>query len=151
LRLHATHAFHTPALAPALEPFLAAARKVRLQASEIPFLSNVTGAWISDADATDPDYWGRHMVGTVRFAEGLGELLADPARVLLEVGPGSPLTPLARQHPSAGADLVAVSTLRRSSDERPDLLHLLDALGRLWWAGVTIDWPAFHEGMGRRR
>jgi len=150
LRLHATHAFHTPALEPALEPFLAAVRKVRLRPPEIPFLSNVTGTWITDTQATDPAYWGRHMVGTVRFAEGLAELLADPARVLLEVGPGSTLTTLARQ--SAGAERVAVPALRRASDDRPDSLHLLDALGHLWAAGVTIDWAAFHAGMaGRRR
>jgi acyl transferase domain-containing protein len=150
LRLHATHAFHTQALAPALAPLLEAARQVRFQPPAIPFLSNVTGTWITDADATDPAYWGRHMVGTVRFAEGLAELLGDPARVLLEVGPGSTLTTLARQHPRAAAP-VALSTMRRGSDERSDVLSLLEALGRLWLAGVTIDWPAFHAGARRRR
>jgi acyl transferase domain-containing protein len=150
LRLHATHAFHTPALAPALAPFLQAARQVRFQAPKIPFLSNVTGTWITEAEATDPGYWGRHMVGTVRFAEGLAELLADPARVLLEVGPGSTLSTLARQHPQVGA-VAAIPAMRRASDQRSDTVHLLDALGRLWVAGVTIDWPAFHAGGGRRR
>ena len=150
LRLHATHAFHTQALAPALAPLLEAARQVRFQPPAIPFLSNVTGTWITDADATDPAYWGRHMVGTVRFAEGLAELLGDPARVLLEVGPGSTLTTLARQHPRAAAP-VALSTMRRGSDERSDVFSLLEALGRLWLAGVTIDWPAFHAGARRRR
>ncbi|HEV7516622.1 MAG TPA: beta-ketoacyl synthase N-terminal-like domain-containing protein, partial [Thermoanaerobaculia bacterium] len=157
LRLHASHAFHTPALTPALAPLLAAARQVRLQAPAIPFLSNVSGTWITDAEATDPAYWGRHMVGTVRFAEGLAELLADPARVLLEVGPGSTLTTLARQHPggAAGSGAVAaisaIAAMRRASDERSDAVHLLAALGRLWAAGVTIDWPAFHAGGRRRR
>ncbi len=151
LRLHATHAFHTPALKPALAPFLDAARKVRLAPPRIPFLSNVTGTWITDAEATDPDYWGRHMVGTVRFAEGLAELLADPARVLLEVGPGSTLSTLARQHPRAAAGQVILPTMRRASEARPDAVALLGALGALWAAGVTIDWPSYHAGARRRR
>jgi acyl transferase domain-containing protein len=151
LRLHATHAFHTPALKLALAPFLDAARKVRLAPPRIPFLSNVTGTWITDAEATDPAYWGRHMVGTVRFAEGLAELLADPARVLLEVGPGSTLSTLARQHPRAAAGQVILQTMRRASEARPDEVALLGALGSLWAAGVTIDWPAYHAGARRLR
>jgi acyl transferase domain-containing protein len=151
LRLHATHAFHTPALEPALAPFLAAARQVRLAPPRIPFLSNVTGTWITDAEATDPEYWGRHLVGTVRFAEGLAELLADPARVLLEVGPGSTLSTLARQHPRASAAHVILQTMRRASEARPDAVALLGAVGSLWAAGVTVDWPAFHAGARRLR
>jgi acyl transferase domain-containing protein len=151
LRLHATHAFHTPALEPALAPFLEAARKVRLAPPRIPFLSNVTGTWITDAEATDPAYWGRHMVGTVRFAEGLAELLADPARVLLEVGPGSTLSTLARQHPRASAGQVILQTMRRASEARPDAVALLGALGSLWASGVTVDWPAYHAGSRRLR
>src|SRR5262249_60242349 len=107
------------------------ARQGALRRPATPLLSNVTGSWITDADATDPGYWGRHMVGTVRFAEGLSELLAAPAWVLLEVGPGSTLTTLARQHPAASPDLVAVSTLRRASAGRPRPPHPPRALGRL--------------------
>ena len=44
-------------------------------------------------------YWVRHLRETVRFADGLGVLLAGSPCSLLEVGPGRTLTRLARQHP----------------------------------------------------
>ena len=58
--------------------------------------------------------------------------------MLLEVGPGQTLATLARQHPRRGAGRrrcrrLAARTRRTGA---PDLAFLLDALGRLWLAGV---------------
>src|SRR4028118_1313444 len=64
-------------------------RCIEARAPEIPYLSNVTGTWITEEDVADPSYWARHMRGTVRFAEGLTELLAVPGRIYLEGGPGA--------------------------------------------------------------
>ena len=87
-RLATTHAFHSPMLAPAAEGLGRLAASVRLSPPRVPMVSNVTGTWITDAEATDPGYWTRHMLGTVRFGEGVGVLLRDPGRVLLEIGRG---------------------------------------------------------------
>src|SRR2546429_3183557 len=35
--------------------------------------------------AISPAYWARHLRHTVRFADGLDELVREPGRVLLEV------------------------------------------------------------------
>jgi len=151
LRLHATHAFHTELLRPACDELVRLAESVALHPPAIPYLSNVTGTWITAEQATDPRYWAAHMVGTVRFAEGLGELLGAPERVLLEVGPGGTLGTLARQHPAAASGRTVLSALRHASEESADSAHLLSALGRLWLAGVTVDWSAFYAGERRRR
>ncbi|HWM91379.1 MAG TPA: beta-ketoacyl synthase N-terminal-like domain-containing protein [Thermoanaerobaculia bacterium] len=150
LRLRTKHAFHSSMMEPAVAPFAEIARKVRMQTPRIPFLSNVTGTWITAddfADPADPGYWARHMRSPVRFAEGIGELLQDPDRVFLEVGPGATLGTLVKQHPSANANRVTIPTLREGSD----LEAVLEAVGRLWIAGVEIDWPRFHNGERRRR
>jgi acyl transferase domain-containing protein/acyl carrier protein len=151
LRLQTTHAFHSAMTEPAVAPFAAIARQVRMSPPRIPYLSNVTGTWITAADLEDPAYWVRHMRQTVRFAEGLTELLADPSRLFLEVGPGATLGALARQHPDAPAGLVAASTLRRASEARSDVEHLLEAVGRLWSAGAEVDWNALWAGERRQR
>ncbi|HEX5723931.1 MAG TPA: type I polyketide synthase, partial [Longimicrobiaceae bacterium] len=77
-RLPTTHAFHSPMLAGAAERLAERAAGARLRPPAIPMVSNVTGTWITDAEATDPGYWTRHLLGTVRFAEGVSTLLAEP-------------------------------------------------------------------------
>ena len=40
---------------------------MRYSAPEIPFVSNVTGKWVTPEQAVDPDYWARHLRAPVRF------------------------------------------------------------------------------------
>ena len=149
--LPTSHAFHSAMVEPILEPFAAEVAKVRLRPPEIPFLSNVTGTWITAAEATDPRYWVRHLRQTVRFVEGLGELLAEPERVLLEVGPGRTLGSFVHGHPRRTEGQTVLASLRRPQDEQSDEAFLLTALGRLWLTGAEVDWAAFHAGQRGRR
>jgi len=149
-RLHTSHAFHSSMMEPALAPFRAQLDRVTLAEPKLPYVSNVTGDWITAAQATDPEYWVRHLRGTVRFAEGLKTLYAEPDRALIEVGPGTSLAQLARQHPDRGARPV-VAAARQPKEEQDDLAVLLGALGQLWMAGVPIDQKAFFAGQKRRR
>ena len=95
-KLHTSHAFHSAMLEPILPPFAERVGQVRLQAPRIPYVSNVTGTWIRVEEATDPGYWAKHLRATVRFGDGLAELLKEPRRALLEV------VPARRWRPSRG-------------------------------------------------
>jgi len=136
-RLRTSHAFHTPLMAPVAERLAECAGRLALRPPRIPYLSNVTGSWITAAEATDPRYWGRHLCQPVRFAAGLGALLAEPGRLLVEVGPGQTLGTFARQHP-AGAGATAIHCLSERGGSA-DQAALLAAVGRLWLAGVEVD------------
>jgi acyl transferase domain-containing protein len=150
-RLHTSHAFHSEMMEPILGAFLEQVAAVPLEAPQVPYLSNVTGGWIRAEEATDPAYWVRHLRGTVRFGDGLGELCKDRQRVLLEVGPSQTLVALARQHPDRGHARVIVPSLPHPKDRQSDLAVLLRGLGQLWLAGVAPDWTAFYAGERRRR
>ncbi len=134
----------------AVAPFVEEVRRVRLHPPAVPFLSDVTGTWITDEQATDPAYWGQHLRGTVRFADALDVLLADPGLALLEVGPGDTLVTFARRHRAWHDDRTAVGTLRHPRDRRDDRAHLLESLGTLWSAGVPVDWDARFADEDRR-
>jgi phthiocerol/phenolphthiocerol synthesis type-I polyketide synthase E len=144
-RLPTTHAFHSQMMEPLRGALRDLLRTVRLAPPEIPYLSNVTGTWITAAEATDPEHWVRHMVEPVRFGAIFTELLSESARVLVEVGPGGGLTSLALQL-AKGAP-VAIPTLRAHWDRQPDEAFLLGALARIWLAGLPVDWAGFalHE------
>ena len=148
-RLHTSHAFHSATLDPILEPFRELVSKVALRAPRLPYLSNLTGTWIEASQVTDPGYWVSHLRQPVRFAGALSELLREPGRLLLEVGPGRTLSALARRQSATAASLV--ESMRPPADTGSDLGTLLTALGRLWLAGVEVAWDGFHAHERRRR
>ncbi|MFT5283889.1 MAG: non-ribosomal peptide synthase protein (TIGR01720 family) [Planctomycetota bacterium] len=152
-RLHTSHAFHSAMMDPALAAFTELVLAASPKAPTIPFLSNLTGTWITAAEATDPAYWANHLRGAVRFADGVKVLIEVPERVLLEVGPGNTLTTLASRTARRAEceGFVAIASMRHPRETQSDLEQLLDALGQLWMARVTIDWDGFYTRETRRR
>ncbi|HEY3606935.1 MAG TPA: thioester reductase domain-containing protein [Pseudonocardiaceae bacterium] len=141
-------ASHSWLVEPHLDDFTVKIKGLHLSAPRIPFVSGVTGTWITPAEATDPGYWARHLRQPVRFADGVRTVLDRPARVLLEVGPGRALTSLAATQGLAPTP-ITVSTMGLPRDSLPDLAHLVTGVGRLWQAGVPVDWTAFHDSARR--
>ncbi|MFD3167089.1 condensation domain-containing protein [Herpetosiphon sp. NSE202] len=147
-RLHTSHAFHSMMMDPMLRAFAEQLRRVRLNPPQIPFVSNVTGTWITSQEATDPEYWAKHVRQTVRFTEGITTLTAKASPILLEVGPGRSLSTFVRQH---AADVVGVTSMRHPQEQADDQLFLLQSLGMLWSQGVRIDWSRIQAPANRRR
>ncbi|HKX39511.1 MAG TPA: SDR family NAD(P)-dependent oxidoreductase [Burkholderiaceae bacterium] len=148
-RIHIAVAAHSEMLDAILPEFERFCRGIAFEPPTLPYLSNLTGRWISAAEATDPGYWVRHLRHTVRFSDGLAELLVDPNRVLLEVGPGRTLSSLARQQPAK--PMNALSTLRHPKEAGSDLAFLFNTVGKIWLCGIAPDWPALHGGVRRLR
>jgi acyl transferase domain-containing protein/acyl carrier protein len=151
-QLPTTHAFHTPMLAPVADAFAAFAQTVTLDVPRIPCISNVTGDWMTE-ETTDPNYWAQHLCGTVRLASGIGKLLESEGQLFVEVGPGQSLGSFVRQHPRCSGEQLSLvlPTLRSAYDRQSDESFLLNTLGNLWLAGVSIDWFGFYRHERRRR
>ncbi len=148
-----THAFHSRLLDPIVGAFAAEVCKLRLHAPVIPFISNVTGRWITAADATDPEYWARHANHTARFHDALQSLWLTEDPILLEAGPGRTLGVLAQQHPArpATAPTAAIASLRHHYESQSDEESLLTGVGRLWLSGVKIRWENLRGEKSHRR
>jgi acyl transferase domain-containing protein len=149
-RLHTSHAFHSAMMEPILGPFVRQISALDLRPPQIPYLSNVTGTWITAAQATDPGYWAQHLRQGVRFADGVRELCAEPDRLLLEVGPGNTLTTLAQRHPDRAPGQAVIASLPHAQDHQGALPFALRALGQLWLHGATIDGTGLHAAERRR-
>ncbi|MDT3400290.1 thioester reductase domain-containing protein [Streptomyces sp. B1866] len=143
-------ASHSWMVEPYLDEFTTRVKRLSPAEPRLPFVSGVTGTWITAEEATDPGYWARHLRLPVRYADAVRTALDRPGRVLLEVGPGRALTALAAAQRLAPPP-VAVSTMGLPRDPVPDLAHLVTAVGRLWQAGVPVDWRAFHAPAVPRR
>lgn len=136
-RLHVSHAFHSEMMVPALASFRAAFDGVTLNAPTMPYISTLTGDWITESDATSPDYYVRHLRGTVRFASGLHALVtARPTAAFLEVGPNTVLSSLARSCLPRVAAARVVSSARHPTAGHTDTEAMLLAAGSLWLLGA---------------
>lgn len=141
--LHTSHAFHSSMMDPILDAFAEHVARVPLHEPGIPFISGATGEPMTGAQATDPAYWVHQLRQPVRFSEGLRALTRDPDRILLEVGPGTTLTTLARQHDLADGGHSVVGSLPHPREPRRAGSAMTEAFGRLWAAGVPVDTAAF--------
>ncbi len=148
-RVRINVAAHSSMLEPILETFGAFFKRVSMKAPTLPFVSNLSGTWITAAEATDPQYWVRHLRNSVRFADGVKELLADEWRVLVEVGPGRTLSSLVRQHPARKPQQAVINSMRHPDEVVDDQAHALTVLGRLWSVGVEVPWDKL-QGQEKR-
>ncbi|MGW1062492.1 type I polyketide synthase [Micromonospora rubida] len=140
--LRTSHAFHSPMMDPILAEFTALMAAVPLRAPKVPFLSNVSGTWITDAQATDPAYWAAHLRQPVRFSDCVATLLAEGTWALVECGPGRQLANLARMQVAKGSPeqraLVPLGSLPGPGEPAGDLAALLTTAGALWCAGLPV-------------
>jgi acyl transferase domain-containing protein len=138
--IHAAAAFHSAMMEPILDSFRQSVSRIVLAPPSIPYISNVTGTWMTVEDARDPAFW-----------DGLQEVARDQEPILVEVGPGRTLAALARPASTAERPLEILSTIRHPHDDVDDATVLQTAVGRLWLAGAAVDWVGYHGGEERRR
>lgn len=152
-RLQTSHAFHSVMMEAIADSFTELAKTVTLQPPQIPYLSNVTGTWITAAQATDPGYWTTHLCQPVRFADGVKQLWQQQHPILLEIGPGQTLSSLVLQclADEQGPDQVVLPSLCHSFEKQSDFAFLLNTLGQLWLSGCQIDWSGFYAHENRHR
>ena len=150
-RMRTSHAFHSSSMDPVLDEFEEVLRRLTLNAPSIPLLSNTTGTWMTAEEATDPGRWARQIRATVKFSDELDTVLADPHRVLVEVGPGGTLTGSAVRQPRWSDQHRAVRLMRHQLQNRDDRDAFLLALGQLWAAGIDADWTRINATETPRR
>ncbi|CAM5322993.1 type I polyketide synthase [Streptomyces canarius] len=136
-RLPVSHAFHSPLMVPVREEFRAVAERLTYRPGELPVVSTVTGALVTDGRLATPDHWVEHVQAPVRFGDAVTALCAQGAATFVEVGPGGALVAMALESPDVPAD-GCFPTLR----ENGATADVLTALAGLHTRGVPIDWPA---------
>jgi len=145
-RLVTSHAFHSSMMDPIVEPFTRLVAEVRPGRPQIPYVSGLTGTWITEKETTDPAYWARHFREPVQFASAVAELRKQPNSILLEVGPGNVLGTLARQA-GASPDQPIISSLADGFSGEGDAASLMNSVGALWLAGAQPDWRSLHASL----
>lgn len=136
------HPFHSKMLDPIAPAFAEELGRCELREPKIPFISNVTGDWITKSLATDPSYWAGHLTQPARFNDALAQVWKLKDAILLEVGPGKTLGVLAGQHPDRpiATGPMILSSLPHHYDNVSDVESCYRSVGGLWQIGLDIDW-----------
>jgi amino acid adenylation domain-containing protein len=150
-KLHTSHAFHSRMMDPILSEFEKNVAMISLKSPQIPYISNVTGTWITVEQAGDSGYWADHLRFTVQFSAGLGKLLEKKNAVFVEIGPGKVLSTFVRQHADKLPGQPVLNLVRHPDEKVSDTYFLQEKIGRLWGCGLKIDWYEFHGGEKRYR
>ena len=145
-KLQSTHAFHTAMLQSLHIPLLELVDSFELKAPKTPFISNLSGTWITEKEATDPSYWARHTWQKVDFSNGMGSLLepssfnGNKGRIFLEVGPGISLGSFMLQHPNAKqiSNKMNMASMRTMYEGIQDEQYMLQTLGKIYLTGYTF-------------
>ncbi|MFG1610392.1 type I polyketide synthase [Actinoplanes sp. NPDC049265] len=145
-RLDVTRAFHSTLVTSAAEEFARVVARYELHPPRIPVVGNLTGDFLTDDQAVSPEYWGRQMASTVRFADGLARLSRDGVNCFVEVSPDRSLTAMLQ---AAVPGAVRIPALTGAGDE--PAADLLEALTAYWLAGGDVDWSAVWHGESRER
>ncbi|WP_432108257.1 type I polyketide synthase [Streptomyces sp. AA1529] len=144
--LPVVHAFHSPLMQPMLAAFADAAEGVPAAAPRIPFHSTVHGAPLPAGAAPDAAYWTAQITATVRFADAVGSLCADPPTHLVEIGPGPVLAPVLGRIGAARG--LPVLTPCRGADSGPR--DLAELVARLYEDGLDPRWERLYAAADRR-
>ncbi len=148
-RVATSHAFHSTMMEEAAESFKRILSSTDRKSPNIPYLSNLTGTWITPQDTASADYWCSHLRRSVQFSANVRRVMQDLGDVqFIEIGPGTTLSAFVRQH--SGKPNIA-TTMRPAKAEISDAEALVQAIGQFWIHGGSFDWEAYHAPYARRR
>jgi acyl transferase domain-containing protein/acyl-CoA synthetase (AMP-forming)/AMP-acid ligase II/acyl carrier protein len=148
--LEVSHAFHSPLIAPILEPLERAASRCRITTPTVPMVGGVTGE-VVDEKMLGPAYWRLQAQSPVLFGRALCTLEAvlgqsNPGgQVFLEMGPRPVLLGFARRALDPD-EKTFLATLRPGQRDWP---ALLDSLVSLHLLGSPVDWRGFDRDYRR--
>ena len=114
-RLQTSHAFHSAMLDPIVEEFVKEVSSTPRSAPKIPVLSNLSGTWLTDDEAIDPGYWGRHLRKAVRFSDCAAVVAQNQKWIVIEAGPGETCF----VHPPARRLIVASTDQFHAAADKP--------------------------------
>jgi acyl transferase domain-containing protein/acyl carrier protein len=151
--LHTSHAFHSYLMEPILKKFAGEVGEITGSEPKIPYISNVTGQWITAEQVKDSHYWVKHTRNTVRFSDGVKEILKKKHPLFVEIGPGRALSTLVKKHTNKNQteDQGIINLVRHPREKVKDDCYLLSKIGQLWLTGINPEWSKYYGEEKRYR
>ncbi|MET7641790.1 SDR family NAD(P)-dependent oxidoreductase [Streptomyces sp. NPDC005438] len=137
-------ASHCPLMEPVAAELWRLQSSLRPRATAIPMISSVTGEVVA-GDRLDAEYWASNLTQPVLFDTAVTALAETGHNVFVELSPHPMLTDAVGERLSSYEGALAVSSLRR---DQPGRSEALAGLGRLYTAGLRVDWARVYGPPG---
>ena len=139
-------AFHSPLVADAAAPFLAALEKIELKSAEIPVYANTTAAAYPDDSTQAKTLLASQLAKPVEFVAEIEAMYAAGVTSFVEVGPGNRLTGLVQAILGERPHLaVAIDASAGKRSGVADLARTLAQLAVLGHEVKLASWDAGHR------
>jgi len=148
-KLRTSLAFHSKSIDSISLEFESALKNIRFSPPQIPYISNLSGTWITPEEATSTSYWVQHMRETVHFSKGIETLLENPNPLFIEIGPGPTLANFVRGHLRPDQNSSIITSLPHPKQKDEALIYR--SVGEAWKCGAPIDWSQFYKSEKRCR
>lgn len=142
--LDTTHAFHSFMMEGAAKKFKEVLKDIEFKEPEIPYISNVTGMWVSHEEIRNSQYWIDHLCRTVKFSSGIRTLQDSGIYTYVEVGPGNILSSLVRLHHINNNSNNTIQMLQKNNINSKEEYNIYTGLADLWIQGAHVNWPNFY-------
>ncbi|GFM69825.1 acyltransferase domain-containing protein [Pseudomonas cichorii] len=144
IRLNVSHAFHSELMEPMLVPFASVLEGISMSTPRYSLVSNVSGEMATERLLTS-EYWLDHVRQPVRFMDCIQSAFRKGGRTFLEIGPKAVLSTIGAaclKHDDADQTTWIASLSSKVADRE----QILGSAGRLFEAGVELDWQTLLEG-----
>ncbi|QKW05115.1 acyltransferase domain-containing protein [Streptomyces sp. NA04227] len=142
-RINVDYASHGPQVEQIRDEVLNALAGIEPRAAEVPFLSTVTGEFVTGPEL-DAEYWYTNLRNTVQFERAVRQLLESGHSVFLESSAHPVLTVGVQESVDAvGSSAVTLGTLRR---DEGGSRRLLASFAEAWAYGAAVDWGRVYAG-----
>jgi acyl transferase domain-containing protein len=141
-RLPVASAFHSPVVAPGVEPLAAFLEHVEFSSARVPVYASETATPYEAEAASQRARLARQLAAPVRFVDTIEAMADAGVRTFIEVGPSAVLSGLVDQI-LAAREHVAIALDRRGQD---GVVALTRALAKLSVLGVPLRFAALWDG-----
>ncbi len=133
------------------DEFKEAVKGIHFSMPQIPYYSNVTGAFISSSEVTGTEYWEKQLCQSVHFKDSISKLLENQDSVYLGIGPENALGTMLGEVKGKENGICFISAMNNSDNIENDMAFLMGTLGKLWVEGAKINWKVLYKEEQRRR
>ena len=141
--LKTEQAFHSHLLDPILEDFRRELQSFSFSPPVKKWISALTGEVMTAAP--DADYWTAHMRRTVQFGQASEKLRDEESVHFIEIGPGASTLAAVRENLDS-PDSLLLRSLNIKKGNRTESYFFLNALGKLYEKGFSVDWEVLLDG-----